>query len=109
MRKGAVLAMEEINAAGGVGGSPLELNFRDEELKVDVGVKNSRYFVDDWGADFLIGIDSSALALAVGQIMPTLNKGLIVPHGATDKYNADLGFTRHVPPRFRVFVSVHQE
>ena len=29
MRKGAVLAMEEINAQGGIGGSPLELNFRD--------------------------------------------------------------------------------
>src|SRR5712692_6610334 len=71
MRKGAVLALEEINASGGVGGSPLELNFRDEELKVDVGVKNARYFVDDWGADFLIGIDSSAVALAVGEIMPT--------------------------------------
>src|SRR5438045_7338388 len=40
MRKGAVLGMEEINAAGGIGGSPIELNFRDEELKVDVGVKN---------------------------------------------------------------------
>jgi branched-chain amino acid transport system substrate-binding protein len=73
MRKGATLALEEINAQGGVGGSPLDLNFRDEELKVDVGVKNARYFVDDWGADFLIGIDSSAVALAVGEIMPSLN------------------------------------
>jgi len=37
-----------------------------------VGVKNARYFVEDWGADFLIGIDSSAVALAVGEIMPSL-------------------------------------
>src|SRR4051794_41423605 len=63
MRKGTVLAVEEINKAGGIGGSPIEVNFRDEELKVDVGVKNARYFVQDWGADFLIGIDSSAVAL----------------------------------------------
>src|SRR5579859_7956433 len=48
MRKGAMLATDEINAAGGIGGSPIELNFRDEELKVDVGVKNARYFVEDW-------------------------------------------------------------
>src|SRR5256886_13629603 len=85
MKKGALLAMEEINVSGGVGGSPLELNFRDEELKVDVGVKNARYFVDDWGADFLIGIDSSAGALAVGAIMPTLNRIFIVTHSATAK------------------------
>src|SRR5256885_12554812 len=57
MRKGATLAMEEINAGGGIGGSPIEMNFRDEELKPDVGVKNARYFVPDWGADFLIGIN----------------------------------------------------
>ena len=109
MRKGAVLAMEEINAGGGVGGSPLELNFRDEELKVDVGVKNARYFVDDWGADFLIGIDSSAVALAVGEIMPTLNRILIVTHGATEKFNEDLVFRKHIKQCFRISVPVYQD
>ena len=109
MRKGATLAMEQINATGGIGGSPIEMNFRDEELKVDVGVKNARYFVDDWGADFLIGIDSSAVALAVGEIMPTLNKVLIVTHGATEKYNEDLVFKRHVRQCFRVCVPVYQD
>src|SRR5206468_248930 len=29
MRKGATLAMEEVNGQGGIGGSPIELNFRD--------------------------------------------------------------------------------
>src|SRR5919108_4178049 len=42
MKKGAILAMEEINAAGGVGGSKIELEFRDDELKPDVGVRNAR-------------------------------------------------------------------
>jgi branched-chain amino acid transport system substrate-binding protein len=109
MRKGSILSMEQINAEGGIGGSPIELNFRDEELKVDVGVKNARYFVDDWGADFLIGIDSSAVALAVGEIMPTLNKVLIVTHGATEKYNEDLVYKRHVRQCFRVCVPVYQD
>src|SRR6202171_3572017 len=54
MRKGATLAMEEINAAGGIGGSPIELNFRDEGLKVRGGGEKGGYFVRDWGADFLI-------------------------------------------------------
>src|SRR5438477_8074913 len=109
MRKGAALAMDEINAQGGIGGSPIELNFRDEELKVDVGVKNARYFVEDWGADFLIGIDSSAVALAVGEIMPSLNRVLIVTHGATEKFNEDLVFKRHVRQCFRVCVPVYQD
>src|SRR5262249_47251964 len=109
MRKGAVLALEEINAGGGVGGSPLEMNFRDAERKVDVGVKNARYFVDDWGADFLLGIDSSAVALAVGEIMPTLNRVLIVTHGATEKFNEDLVFKKHIKQCFRISVPVYQD
>src|SRR3989442_7722954 len=109
MRKGATLAMEEINAQGGIGGSPIEISLRDEELKVDVGVKNARYFVEDWGADFLIGIDSSAVALAVGEIMPSLNRVLIVTHGATEKYKEDLVFKRHVRQCFRVCVPVYQD
>src|SRR5438445_3920936 len=102
MRKGATLAMEEINAAGGIGGSPVELNFRDEELKPDVGVKNARYFVHDWGADFLVGIDSSGVALAVGEIMPGLERILIVTHGATEKYNEQLVYKRQIKNCFRV-------
>jgi branched-chain amino acid transport system substrate-binding protein len=109
MRKGAMLAMEEINGQGGIGGSPIELNFRDEELKVDVGVKNARYFVQDWGADFLIGIDSSAVALAVGEIMPSLNRILMVTHGATEKYNEDLVFKKHIKQCFRISVPVYQD
>jgi len=109
MRKGALMALEEINGQGGIGGSPIELNFRDEELKVDVGVKNARYFVDDWGADFLIGIDSSAVALAVGEIMPSLNRILIVTHGATEKFNEDLVFRKHIKQCFRISVPVYQD
>src|ERR1700730_12582712 len=109
MRKGAVLAMDEINAQGGIGASPIELNFRDEELKVDVGVKNARYFVQDWGADFLIGIDSSAVALAGGEIMPSLDRILIVTHGATEKFNEDLVFRKHIKQCFRVCVPVYQD
>src|SRR5712692_9897110 len=86
MRKGATLAMEEINAGGGIGQSQIELNFRDEELKVDVGVKNARYFVQDWGADFLIGT-----------------------HGATEKFNEDLVFKKHIRQCFRVCVPVYQD
>src|SRR5712691_2618434 len=109
MRKGAMLAMEEINAGGGIGQSQVELNFRDEELKVDVGVKNARYFVQDWGADFLIGIDSSAVALAVGEIMPSLDRFFFNDPATTEKFNEDLVFRKHIKQCFRISVPVYQD
>lgn len=108
-KKGAILAMEEINAAGGIAGNKLELNFRDSELKPDVAVRNARYFVEEWGADFLSGIDSSGVALAVGQIMPNLNKILVVDHGATEKFNEDLVYRKGIKQLFRVCVPVYQD
>ncbi len=109
MRIGALLAMEEISAKGGIGGSPVELSFRDEVLKLDVGVNNARYFVDEWGAHFLIGSDSSAVALAVGEIMPTLNRILFVTHGATEKFNEDLVYWKGIKQCFRISVPVYQD
>ncbi|HEX7125160.1 MAG TPA: ABC transporter substrate-binding protein [Thermodesulfobacteriota bacterium] len=109
MKKGAILAAEEINDAGGVGGNKIELDFRDDELKPDVGVRNARYFVDQWGADFVIGIDSSGVALAVGQVMPSLGKILIVTHGATEKYNEELVYKKGLKQLFRTSVPVYQD
>src|SRR5438105_538880 len=109
MRKGAMLAADEINAQGGIGGSPIEMSFRDEELKVDVGVKNARYFVQDWGADFLVGIDSSAVALAVGELMPSLDRILVVTHAATEKFNENLVYKKKIKQCFRVCVPVYQD
>ncbi|HEY8368718.1 MAG TPA: ABC transporter substrate-binding protein [Thermodesulfobacteriota bacterium] len=109
MKKGAILAAEEINSAGGVGGNKIELDFRDDELKPDVGVRNARYFVDQWGADFIIGIDSSGVALAVGQVMPSLGKILIVTHGATEKYNEELVYKKGLKELFRTSVPVYQD
>src|SRR2546430_2085465 len=51
MRKGATLAMEEINAQGGIGGRPIEISFPDEELKVGVGVKNDRAYLKRFKPD----------------------------------------------------------
>ena len=62
---GVVMAIEEINAKGGIAGQKVELEFRDSTTKADEAIKNARYFVDSWGADFLAGIDSSGQALAL--------------------------------------------
>src|SRR3989304_1461698 len=49
-KMGAVMAVEEINANGGIAGQKVEMEFRDSTLKPDDAIKNARYFVDSWGA-----------------------------------------------------------
>lgn len=109
MSEGAQLAVEEINANGGILGSQIEYSFRDSELKTDIAVKNARYFVNTWGANFLIGIDSSGTTLAVGEIMNDLNRILIVTHGSTNKYNEDLVYKRGVKVCFRASIPLYQD
>lgn len=109
MMKGALLAIEEINAAGGIGGHTLVMEFRDDQGKVDVATRNARYFVDTWGADFLIGIDSSGVALGLGPLMPELDKILIVTHGSTSRYNEEIVFDKGIRHCFRTSAPLYQD
>ncbi len=109
MKMGAQLAVDEINSSGGILGSKVEIEFRDEELKPDVAAKNARYFVDDWGADFLTGLDASSSALGVGAIMGELDRVLIVTHGATEKLTENLVYKQGIKQIFRISVPVYQD
>ncbi|MCJ7641169.1 MAG: ABC transporter substrate-binding protein, partial [Desulfobacterales bacterium] len=80
MIAGSTMAIEEINAKGGVSGRKLELKFMDEELKPATAVKNARYLVTDWGADVLFGVDSSGSAMALGPVLAELNRVHIFCH-----------------------------
>lgn len=44
---GAQLAIEEINAAGGILGCRLEMRFMDEELRPATAVRNARFLVTE--------------------------------------------------------------
>ena len=48
---GATMAIEEINAGGGILGCRLETKFMDDENKAATGVKNARYLVTEWGGN----------------------------------------------------------
>lgn len=109
MQMGATLAAEEINAAGGIMGCRVEIRFMDSELNKDVAIKNARFLVGEWGAHFLVGIDSSGVSLGLAPVMPELNRVLIVTHAATEKLTEQEVFkngNRHV---FRVSVPVYQD
>ncbi len=109
MRNGAILAIEEINAAGGILGRPLELKWMDTELKPATGVKNARYLVTEWGADYLMGVDSSGVAMGIGPILPELGRIFSFDHAATHRLTEELVYKKGIKEIFRMSVPVYQE
>lgn len=108
-KMGAVMAMEEINAAGGIAGVKLEIQFRDSTLKKPQAIKNARYFVDSWGADFLAGVDSSGQALALAPIMKELDRILMVTHAATEKLTEQQVYKNGIKQIFRISTPTYQD
>jgi branched-chain amino acid transport system substrate-binding protein len=106
---GVIMATEEINAAGGIAGVKLEVDFRDSTLKADEAIKNARYFVDSWGADFLAGVDSSGQALALAPVMAELDRVLMVTHAATEKLTEQQVFKNGIKQVFRICTPTYQD
>jgi len=109
MIMGAQLAVEEINNAGGILGRKVEMKFMDTELKPAVATKNARYLVNEWGAHFLFGIDSSGISMALAEIMPQLDRILIVCHGATHRLTEESIFKKGLRHTFRISVPTYQD
>jgi branched-chain amino acid transport system substrate-binding protein len=106
---GVMMATEEINAAGGIAGVKLEVDFRDSTLQAPEAIKNARYHVDSWGADFLGGIDSSGQALALAPVMAELDRVLMVTHAATEKLTEEQVFKKKVRQVFRICTPTYQD
>ncbi|BES70293.1 ABC transporter substrate-binding protein [Marinobacter nanhaiticus D15-8W] len=66
-RLGAFLAVEEINAQGGVLGRPLELVIRNTRLKPDRGAQNVVDMIEKENVQMIFGGVSSAVAIASGK------------------------------------------
>jgi branched-chain amino acid transport system substrate-binding protein len=65
---GVKLAVEEVNKTGGILGKQVELVIRDDELKVDIGVREIRYLILRADVDFIIGGHGSNVALGQSEI-----------------------------------------
>lgn len=81
---GVQLAVDEINAAGGVNGYKLELNFQDDEHDAEKSV-NAYNTVKDWGAQMIIGSVTSTPCIAVGEKTNEDNMFQITPSGSAVK------------------------
>ena len=81
VQNAAQLAVDEINAAGGVNGYKLELNFQDDEHDPEKSV-NAYNVLKDWGADMLVGCVTSGPCIAVAQKTMEDNMFQITPSGS---------------------------
>jgi branched-chain amino acid transport system substrate-binding protein len=82
-KKGAQLAIDEINAAGGFLGRKVEGYFEDSTGKPDVALRAIRKLVYQDKVDFLVGLDSSGVAKSVVPSIPQMKTPLIITHAAT--------------------------
>ena len=75
---GGQIAVEEINAAGGIMGRPLKMITRDDKLNPEVGLREAKDLLLSEKADFLTGTISSAVALAISNYVKREKKIFIV-------------------------------
>ncbi len=78
---GAQIAVEEINAAGGINGMQLELNFQDDEADAEKSV-NAYNTLKDWGAQVIVGSTTSGACIAVAEYAAKDNMFLLTPSGS---------------------------
>lgn len=81
---GAQLAVDEINAAGGVNGYSLELNFQDDEHDAEKSV-NAYNTLKDWGAQMIVGSVTSNPCIAVSEKTHEDNMFQLTPSGSAVK------------------------
>jgi len=106
---GATMGIEELNAAGGILGCKVEIRFMDDENKAATGVKNARYLVTEWGAHFMVGTDSSGVAMALGPVLAELKRIQFFTHAATHRLTEELVAGKGIKEIVRVSVPVYQD
>ncbi|WP_342641053.1 ABC transporter substrate-binding protein [Rhodoligotrophos ferricapiens] len=72
------LAIDEINAAGGIKGRKLELLVRDSALKPELGSSLTRDLIVREKVDYLIGPDASSVGVAVTNVAKQYKKVVVM-------------------------------
>jgi branched-chain amino acid transport system substrate-binding protein len=66
-KRGAELAVDEINAKGGVMGRKFEVLFRDDELKPATGAQRTKELIEGQGVDFVVGGLAAHVQMAINE------------------------------------------
>lgn len=80
VNKGAQIAVEEINAAGGINGVKIEFRMEDDEHDAEKSV-NAYNILKDWDMQVLVGTVTSAPCIAVEAEAEADNMFLLTPSG----------------------------
>lgn len=80
VNKGAQIAVDEINAAGGINGVKIEFKMEDDEHDAEKAV-NAYNNLKDWGMQVMMGTVTSAPCIAVESEASADNMFLITPSG----------------------------
>ena len=83
-QRGYLIALEEINAAGGVLGRPLVIDTYDDQSKPDMALQGMSKLVDQDNVPVVIGSYSSESSLALVPTVTRKQVPLIVPSGTAD-------------------------
>ena len=82
VKNGAQIAVDEINADGGINGYQIEFNFQDDEHDAEKSV-NAYNTLKDWGMRVLMGTVTSAPCVAVADKTNADNMFQITPSGSS--------------------------
>ena len=85
------IAVEEINAAGGVLGRPLKQITRDDKLNPEVGLREAKNLILQEKVDFLTGTISSAVGQAVSAYAKQAKKIFIINISQSSRTTEELG------------------
>lgn len=97
-RDGALLAVEQANAGGGIDGRPVELIMRDDKQDPDEVLKVDRELLDS-GVWAIIGHMTSSMSIVAVPLMDQRHVVMISPTSSTNKLTGkDDYFFRTVPP-----------
>lgn len=80
VNKGAQLAVDEINAAGGINGVKIEFRMEDDEHDAEKAI-NAYNILKDWDMQMLVGTVTSAPCIAVEAEASNDNMFLLTPSG----------------------------
>ncbi len=82
VKNGAQIAIDEINAAGGINGFQIEYNFQDDECDAEKSV-NAYNTLKDWNMNMLVGTVTSGCCVAVAAKTSEDNMFEVTPSGSS--------------------------
>ncbi len=83
MKAGLELGVEEINAAGGIGGRPIEWTFYDVESQTQKAISATRRLINQDGVEIIVsGGNMSGIALAIAPLVEAAGVPFISSEGA---------------------------